>query len=201
MKNTKYIPLITSFLFVLCFFSCDDKDEPLCCAGLPSTLSLHIADIEGVGTSEKARKDFLSKVSIYYPSKTGVKTHVPLTGSQDPTYTEFSEVKKLILIKNQNECEFNVENCLSLKLLRLDTFWSVDSRKKTKRLYLQIRQDVYAIDLTVNTPEYYSKYIVTNIQVNEKNMRPILSKSTSHNEFEYYFSKAGKKPKIVCPSD
>ena len=195
MKTIKYTPLI---IFVLCFLSCKD-DQIICCAGPPTTLSLHIADIKGVGTSEKARKDFLSKVSMYYLSKTGVKTSIPLTGG-DPTYTEFSEVKKLISIKDQNECEFNVENCLSLKLLQLDTFWSMDSRKKTKRFYLQIKEDVYEIDLTV-TLEGYSKYIVKNIRVNRKNLSFVLSKNTYQNDFEYYFSKAGKKPKIVCPSE
>ena len=199
MKNTKYIPLITSFLFVLCFFSCDDKDEPLCCAGLPSTLSLHIADIEGVGTSEKARKDFLSKVSIYYPSKTGVKTHVPLTGSQDPTYTEFSEVKKLILMKDQKHCKFNAENCLSLRSFPLE----IVRKKKIERLYLQIRQDVDTIDLAVRyIPEGYIEDRVTKIWVNGKNLSPVgLAEGGPDYDHDYYFSKAGKKPKIVCPSE
>ena len=74
MKNIKYTPLIISFLFVLCCLSCKDEEiyGSRCCVGPSVSLSLHIADIEGAGTSEKARKDFLSKVSMYYFSKTGV---------------------------------------------------------------------------------------------------------------------------------
>ena len=204
MKNIKYTPLITLTLFILCCLSCKDEeiDGPKCCLP-PPTLSLHIADIEGVGTSEKARKDFLSKVSIYYFSKTGVKKTFPLTGTryQGGTYTEFSEVKKLILIKNQNECEFNVENCLSLNLLPLYTFWGLDSRKKTKRFYLQINQDVDKIDLVVDFPEGSIKNVlITNIQVNGKNMSPVKPTGDNH-YYEYYFSKADKKPKVACPSE
>ena len=63
MKTIKYTPLIILILFVLCCLSCKDEfmieESPLCCLSLPGMLSLHIADIEGVGTSEKERKDFL----------------------------------------------------------------------------------------------------------------------------------------------
>ena len=203
MKNTKYTSLITSFFFILCCLSCKDefiiKESPLCCLSLPGMLSLHVSDIEGVGTSEIEQKDFLSKVSMYYLSKTGVKTPVPLTGTRyrDGTYTEFSEVKKLISIKNQNECEFNVENCLSLMSFPLETVW----KKKTERLYLQIRQDVDTIDLAVKYfPKGHIKHRVTNIRVNGKNLTPV-KPETDNSYSDYYFSKAGKKPKVVCPSE
>ena len=206
MKKTIYNPLITLILFVLCCLSCKDEfiieEGPLCCLP-PPTLSLHIADIEGVGTSEIEHKGFLSKVSMYYFSKTGVKTPVPLTGTkyQGGTYTEFSEVKKLTLIKNQNGCEFNVENCLSLNLLPLYTFWNLNSGKKTKRFYLQINQDLDKIDLVVDFPKGSIKNVlITNIRVNGKNMSPVKPTGDNH-YYEYYFSKTGKKPKITCPSE
>ena len=203
MKTIKYTLLITSFLFVLCCLSCKDEeiDDPDCCAGLPGMLSLHVSDIEGVGTSEKERKDFLSKVSMYYFSKTGVKTPVPLTGTRyrDGTFTEFSELKKLILIKNQDYCKFNAENCLSLRSFPLE----IVQKKKIERFYLQIKQDVDTIDLAVRyIPEGYIEHRVTNIRVNGKNLNPVgLAEGGSDYDHDYYFSKTGKKPKITCPSE
>lgn len=201
MKTIKYNHLVISFIFVLCCLSSCNDDQPICCAGLPGMLSLHIADIEGVGTSEKERKDFLSKVSMYYFSKTGVKTPVPLTGAkyQGGTYTEFSEVKKLILIKNQKDCKLNVENCLSVGAFPLETV----RKKKIERLYLQIRQDVDTIDLAVRyIPEGYITHRVTNIRINGKNLSPVEpAEGGSDYDHDYYFSKTGKKPKVVCPSE
>ena len=201
MKTIKHTHLVISFLFVLCCFSSCNDDQPICCAGLPGMLSLYVSDIEGVGTSEKERKDFLSKVSMYYFSKTGLKTPVPLRGTlnRDEAFTEFSEVKKLILIKNQDYCKFNVKNCLSLRSFPLETV----RKKKIERLYLQIKQNVYTIDLAVKyISKGYVKHIVTNIRVNGKNPSPVISvESNSDPDHEYYFSKAGKKPKITCLSE
>ena len=195
MKN-----LIIISTFILIVSSCKD-DDPDCCASLPGMLSLHVSDIEGVGTSEKERKDFLSKVSVYYLSKTGVKTPVPLSGTlnRGEAFTEFSEVKKLVLIKNQNDCKFNVENCLSLRSFPLETV----REKKIERLYLQIRQDVDTIDLAIRyIPKGYIKHRITNIRVNGKNLSPVgLAEGGPDYDHDYYFSKAGKKPKIVCPSE
>ena len=203
MKNISYTPIITLILFVLCCLSCKDeliiKESPLCCLSLPGVLSLHVSDIEGVGTSKKARKEFLSKVSMYYFSKTGVKTPVPLRGTlnRDEAYTEFSEVKKLELLKNQKICKFNVENCLSLISFPLETV----RKKKIERLYLQIRQDVDTIDLAVKYfPKGLIKHRITNIRVNGKNLSPV-KPETDDSYSDYYFSKAGKKPKITCPSE
>lgn len=207
MKTIKNTPLIASVLFVLCFLSCKDEfiieESPRCCLSPPGVLSLHISDIKGVGTSEKERKDFLSKVSMYYFSKTGVKTPVPLRGTlnRGEAYTEFSEVKEMLLIKEQeqNNCKFNLKNCLSVRLFPLETFW----KKKIERLYLQIRQDVDTIDLAVKYfPKGHIEHRVTNIQVNGKSLHSsdIISSGDVY-DYEYYFSKAGKKPKVVCPSE
>ena len=206
MKNISYTHLVILFLFTLCCLSCKDEeiDGPLCCGGPPVYLYLHIADIEGVGTSEKERKDFLSKVSMYYFSKTGVKKTVPLTGGRGQTTSiEFLEVKEMLLIKEkeQNDCKFNLKNCLSVGAFPLETFW----KKKIERLYLQIRQDVDTIDLTVKYNQgSYMKHEVTNFQVNGKSLHsPDIISSVDEDgyDFEYYFSKAGKKPKVVCPSE
>ena len=203
MKNIKYTPLITLFIFVLCYLSCKDEEiyGPRCCAGLPGMLFLHIADIEGVGTSEIEHKIFLSKVSMYYFSKTGVKTPIPLRGTlnQDEAYTEFSEVKKLILIKNQNDCKFNAKNCLSVVAFPLESA----RKKKIERLYIQIRQDVDTIDLAVKyIPKGYIKHVVTNLKINGKSRSPVISvESHSDPDYEYYFSKNGKTSKITCLSD
>ena len=206
MKNISCTPLITLVLFVLCCFSCKDEeiDGPLCCGGPTVYLYLHIADIEGIGTSEKARKDFLSKVSVYYFSKTGVKKTFPLTGDRGRTIsTEFLEVKEMLLIKEkeQDDCKFNLENCLSVGAFPLETVW----KKKIERLYLQIRQDIDTIDLAVKYNKgSYINYEVTNFQVNGKSLHSpdiISSVDEEGYNFEYYFSKAGKKPKVVCPSE
>lgn len=192
MKN-----LIITSILVLIVSSCKD-DDPDCCASLPGMLSLHVSNIEGVGTSEKERKDFLSKVSIYYFSKTGVKIPVPLTGTQDQaeTYTEFSEVKKLFL---KNGCQFNVENCLSVGAFPLETV----RKKKIERLYLQIRQDVDTIDLDVRyIPEGFVKHVITDMRVNEKSRSPVRpAEGGPSYHYHYYFSKTGKKPKITCLSE
>ena len=197
MKNISYNPLITLVLFVLCCLSCKDEviDEPNCC-GPPSTLSLHIADIEGVGASEIEHKIFLSKVSMYYFSKTGVKTHVS-TGPRGQTYTEFKEVKKLEKAKNQKLCNFRVENCLSLYLRQsiLETI----SQKEVKRLFVKVGEEIYTIDLTVKyNKRNYLKYEVKNFRINGKTLSPLIPDIKFN---PYYFSKAGKKPKVVCPSE
>ena len=194
MKNTKYAPLITLILFVLCFFSCKDEVyiEPPCC-GPPSTLSLHIADIEGVGTSEIEQKYFPFKVSMYYLSKTGVKTPIP----RGRINAEFKEVKKLEKAKKQKLCNFRVENCLSLYLRQsiLETI----SQKEVKRLFVKVRQDIDTIDLTVKyNKESYLEYEVKNFQINGKTISPLIPDIHFN---PYYFSKTGKKPKITCPSE
>ena len=186
MKN-----LIIISALVLIASSCKN-DDPDCCVSPPVSLSLHIADIEGVGTSEKERKDFLSKVSMYYFSKTGVKTPIP-RGRID---AEFSEVKKLGLVKSQKLCDFSVEDCLSLRLPQsiLETI----SQKEVKRLFLKVRQDIDTIDLTVKyNQDSYIKHEVKNFQINGKSLSPLIPDINN----PYYFSKIGKKPKIVCPSD
>ena len=193
MKTIKYTPLI---IFVLCCLSCKDElieiDGPLCC-GSPTTLSLHVSDIEGAGTSEIEYKYFPFKVSMYYFSKTGVKTLIP----RGWIYAEFSKVKKLELLKNQKLCDFSVENCLSLRLPQniLETI----SKEEVKRLFLKVRQDIDTIDLTVKYNKgNYLKYEVKNFRINGKTLSPLIPGIKFN---PYYFSKAGKNPKIACPSE
>ena len=198
MKTIKYAHLVISFLFILCCLSCKDEfiEEGRNCCGPPSTLSLHIADIEGVGTSEIEHKDFLSKVSMYYFSKTGVKTHVS-TGPEGQTYTDFKEVKKLEKAKNQKLCNFRGEDCLSLYLRQsiLETI----SQEEVKRLFVKVREDIDTIDLTVKYNKgNYLKYEVKNFRINGKTLSPLIPGIKFN---PYYFSKTGKKPKIVCPSE
>ena len=190
MKNISYTPLITFFLFVLCCLSCKD-DQIICCAGPPTTLSLHIADIKGVGTSEIEHKYFPFKVSMYYFSKTGVKTLIP----RGWTHTKFKEVKTLPLkLKNQEICHFRVENCLSLHLG--ESILKNISQEEVKMLFLKVREDIDTIDLTVKyNQESYIKYEVKNFRINGKNLSPLIP-DTQFNP--YYFSKSRETSKISC---
>lgn len=186
MKNT-----ILLLAFILFCTSCNEGDDPICCISPPVSLSLHIADIEGAGTSEKARKDFLSKVSMYYFSKTGVKTLIP-RGRID---AEFSKVKTLPLqLKSQERCHFRVENCLSLGLPH--NILKNISQEEVKKLFVKVREDIDTIDLTVKyNQESYIKYEVKNFRINRKTLNPL----TSDKKYNpYYFSKSGETSKISC---
>lgn len=187
MKN---VILLLAFIS-LCTSCNEDDDQPICCSPPPVSLSLHVSDIEDAGTSEIEQKYFPFKVSMYYFSKTGVKTLIP----RGWTHTKFKEVKTLpFQLKNQDRCYFRVENCLSLHLG--EGVLKNISQEEVKRLFLKVREDIDTIDLTVKyNQESYVKHEVKNLRVNGKPLSPLIP-DTQFNP--YYFSKSGKKSKINC---
>ena len=186
MKN-----IILLLAFILLCASCNEGDDPICCVSPPVSLSLHVSDIEGAGTSEIEHKYFPFKVSMYYFSKTGVKTLIP----RGWTHTKFKEVKILPLqLKNQGRCHFRVENCLSLHLS--ESILKNIYQEEVKRLFVKVRQDIDTIDLTVKyNQESYIKYEIKNFRINGKTLSP-LTPDTQYNP--YYFSKSGETSKISC---